>query len=179
MRLFITFLLCLIGVFAHAADQENLFGLKGDVDSICTITDDSGYAWQIEVVFDEDGNLLEVDGCEVVCKRDASGRLTEYTAEDEDELGNTITIVTTLSYNKRNRVAKTRYTSGSDTWTETYTYDPAGLLVKKEFSGPEENEIYTYKYIKTDKQGNWTERIETGTLSEVAVRQIRNITYVE
>lgn len=180
MRLFFTFLLCLIGVAAHAADQQTLFGMKGEVDSICIITDDGGgFAWQVEIVFDEDGNVLEIDGVEVEVTRDSDGRLTSVTIEDEDEEGNPVLILTKLNYNRQNRVSRIESTSGNEKWSEKYVYDSAGLLIKKEFSGPEDTDTYTYQYVKTDKHGNWTKRIEKATMSGVAVEQTRNITYID
>lgn len=102
---------CLIisfcSLFAHANDLD-MFCLKGPVDSVCIVMNDAGLEWQNEYVFDEQGNLIELDGEEFICERDADGRMKSVLLEDavEDDEEKFTTIEMTLSYNSDGRVNK-------------------------------------------------------------------------
>lgn len=173
---------CLIisfcSLFAHANDLD-MFCLKGPVDSVCIVMNDAGLEWQNEYVFDEQGNLIELDGEEFICERDADGRMKSVLLEDavEDDEEKFTTIEMTLSYNRDGRVDKVVSTAGDETWTRNYRYNEKGLLKERDYDTSGDDEKLTYVYYKFDDHGNWTERLEKLGSMDQTIRQIRNITY--
>lgn len=174
-RILFIFLL-LIGLSAHSKDLD-MFRLIGPVDSLCVEMNDAGLTWQIEYNFDEDGFLVAVDGIEVNAERDENDFITDFIIEDEDEGNEPVTIETKIEYDKAGRVIKTVTSSPYEEWTETFTYNHEGRLIKREYASTDEKEIFTYVYTKFDSLGNWTERQEKiGSINQI-VTQTRHILY--
>lgn len=177
----VSFVLLFFISFACQANDLKMFCLSGPVDSICIVMNDAGLEWQTEYTFDTDGALIEIDGEEIDCKRDAEGRMTAITlidtAEDDEESYTTISM--RLFYDKAGHVVKSEAVSGDEQWVQTYVYDTKGLLKQHSYNMNGEDEIQTYTYLKFDKFGNWTERLEKSKSMDQTIRQIRNITYSE
>lgn len=178
MKTIICLLISLFGLSVHAGDLE-MFCLKGPVDSVCVIMDDAGLEWQNEYVFDESGNLIELDGEEVICGRDSDGRMTSISLEEavEDDEEKFTTIEMQLAYDQSGRVVKVVSTAADETWTQNFRYGPKGLLKERDYDTQSDDEKLTYVYRKFDEYGNWTERLEKLGSMDQTIRQIRHITY--
>lgn len=174
-RLFYTLLL-LVGLSAHSKDLD-MFRLIGPVDSLCVEMNDAGLTWLCEYSFDDDGFLIEVDGVEVNVDRDSSGLITDFIIEEDDEDNEPVTIETKITYDKAGRVTSTITMSPDEEWTETFTYNHEGLLVKREYKSVDSTEVFYYTYTKFDSLGNWTERHEKVSSLNQSIIQTRNITY--
>lgn len=154
-----------------------MFSLKGKVDSVCIVTDDAGLTWQTEFKFDKNGFLIEFDGILVDANRNGQNQLTDFVIEEAEEGAEPVTIETTLQYDHNGLVSKTINSSEGDDWTETFTYDKRGRLITRVYSGIDTNERYTYKYLREDSEGNWTERQETASYNNQILMQRREIFY--
>lgn len=179
MKVIYCLIISLCGLFARANDLD-MFCLKGPVDSLCVIMNDAGLEWQNEFVFDEKGNLIEVDGEEFICERGADGRMQSIVLEEavEDDEDTFTTIEMKLTYDPATgRVEKVTSSSADETWTQLYRYDAKGLLKERSYDYSGEDEVWTYTYLKFDGHGNWTERLEKLGSMDQTIRQIRHITY--
>lgn len=178
MKTLLLIIVSMCGLVAHANDLD-MFCLKGPVDSVCIIMNDAGLEWQNEFTFDEKGFLVELDGMEIDCKRDSSGKMLSIIVEDavEDDEDAFTTIEMCLTYDKAGRVVKVTSTSADEIWTQNYRYDHNGLLKERDYDSVDEDEVLTYTYLKFDEYGNWTERKEQLRSMDQTIIQTRNITY--
>lgn len=178
MKLLFLLLASICSLFANANDLE-MFCLKGSVDSVCIIMNDAGLEWQTEFSFDKDGKLVRIDDNEFDCKRDAKGRIASITVEDavEDDENVFTTIEMQLTYDNSGRVTKVRSTSTDETWEQIYRYDEKGLLKERGYDSADEDETLKYVYLKFDKHGNWTERLEKLSSMDQTIAQTRHIIY--
>lgn len=174
-HLFYTLLL-LVGLSAHSKDLD-MFRLVGPVDSLCVEMNDAGLTWQCEYSFDDDGFLIEVDGVDINVERDRNGFITDFIIEEDDEDNEPITIETKITYDKAGRVTGTKTVSPDEEWTETFTYNHEGLLIKREYMSADSTEDFYYTYTKFDPLGNWTERQEKVSSLNQSIIQTRHITY--
>lgn len=180
MKAIILLLASLFAVSANGAVNDlDMFGLKGAVDSVCIIMNDAGLEWQTEFTFDEDGMLIEIDGSEVECTRDKSGRIATIIVEDavEDNEDEFTTIEMKLTYDEAGRVVKVAAISDGESWVQNYRYDPKGLLKEHDYDGADQDETQKYEYLKFDSHGNWTLRHEKLKSMDQTIVQKRNITY--
>ena len=163
------------------ANDLPMFCLAGPIDSLCVVMDDAGLEWQNEYTFDSDGSLIEIDSDEVDCERDSAGRISsitliEATEDDEDTY---TTIKMRLFYDKSGRVVRVEAVSGDEQWVQTYAYDSSGHLTEQCYNMNGVEEVRTYTYLKHDRFGNWTERLEKLKSMDQTIRQCRNIIYLE
>lgn len=178
MKTLLILIASLCSLCSHANDLT-MFCLKGPVDSVCIIMNDAGLEWQTEFTFDEDGYLTELDGSEIDCTRDESGRMKSIIVEDalEDDEDSYTTIKMTLHYDATGHVVKVVSTSSDETWTQNYRYNKDGLTDERDYDSDNQDEIQKYVYLKFDNYGNWTERLEKFQSMDQVITQTRNITY--
>lgn len=163
------------------ADDRTMFGLKGDIATV-TIenSDDDGIVWSTTVTFDADGLIEEIDGKVPSLERDSSGRLTRVTITEEDEDGQPVDVVTTLTYTLDTppRVATATTTSDEEQWSYTYSYTPDGLTATRTYSSGGDTEKFVYSYnAARDSHDNWVERTETADGAEFPLTQRLTATY--
>ena len=162
---------------SQGADLD-LFGLSGKVKSLRIDYNAEGLEWSAFYEFDADGRLTVVDDQAFTTDRDADGRIITFTLTEEDEDGSPQAIVTSVAYTPAGRVAATANTSLEEEWTDTYTYSPDGLVVKRAYNSPDDAETFTYIYDGTrDSAGNWLQRTEQSETAGDAIVQTRTITY--
>lgn len=180
MKFLITILFTAIYSAAFSSDLE-MFQLKGAVDSICITSNDAGLEWQTEFTFDEDGNLIEIDGEEFECERDAMGKIQslviEYAAEDDESVISTMELV--LKYDSAGRVTSVESITPEEPLKHKYHYGDDGILRQKDEEFPDYTESITYTYLKYDSHGNWTERVEQLSSMNQSITQKREIFYSE
>lgn len=176
MTRFIVILFLLTCISSNASDLK-MFSLNGEVDSVCVVTDDAGLTWQSEYKFDNNGFLIEFDGIVVDANRDAQNHITDFIIDETEDENEPVTIETSLSYDSNGLVIKTVNSSPDDDWTETFTYDNRGRLIRRVYTGVDTNERFTYKYLQEDAKGNWTERQEIAASNNQILIQRREIFY--
>lgn len=178
MKALILLIASICGLSVHANDL-GMFCLNGPVDSVCVRMNDAGLEWQNEFSFDENGCLIELDGCEIDCKRDEYGRMTSIILEDayEDDEDTFTTIEMHLAYDNAGRVSKVTSMSADETWTQNYRYDHNGLLKERDYDSVDQDEALKYVYLKFDDYGNWTKRLEKLQSMDQTIVQTREITY--
>lgn len=182
---FLTLSLLAASFAAHAADDRPMFGLKGDVQQVLityAVPEEAG--WQTSYDFSPAGELAAVESVPVEIKRDDLGRLSQYIDYEEDEDGEAVKTVITLTYNDQGQVTRTVSVIDEDQWIDTYEYGDDGRLSTHHSEGPDENGDnlilhHTYTYSPDiDEQGNWLSRTETSADPEdPIVTQTRTISY--
>ena len=150
-----------------AAPDVRLHDLKGPVKSLELYYDETSTDWCFRATFSQQGEWLTTnDGTPLKeffnngIERDSEGRLTALhravasTCEIEDD---------SYTYDTEGRLASAKYSDGSATTTEYYTYSPEGTVTEMrcDTEDAEEGNSSTttaYRILETDSHGNWTRR---------------------
>ncbi len=123
-------------------------------------------------VYDAEGNFTRGVEAYTRMKRDEQGRIIAYenSKDDEDDMS----FFYKFTYDAKGRFSHVTIQLWEGTFDETITYQGDNIFPEKIVSeGDEEGDKYsattTYKYLRTDEHGNWTERevhIHTVTTSD-------------